>query len=143
MKKRFLLPLSLLFIFIYSFSALSFSGCGWGSPSKGSFLWKNANEESGKDYWRATYSYLKGWKSRGLTIAQDADGKCFLQVNVNTVAGEFDMTISDAKNNILYNYENLQTCQFDIELEDEGTYQVKIEGDEHEGGFSLKQKTND
>ncbi len=109
--------------------------------SSGSYIWKNANENSGTDFWKASYSYFDGLKKRSLVFSEDCNNECILQIDVTTLSGELDITIIDTSGTELYSYENIDTSQFDVELSDKGDYQIRIDGRKHEGSFSVKSKT--
>lgn len=106
--------------------------------SSGNFMWKQANEKSGVDFWKASYSYFEGWKKRGFEFSNDSNGQCILQVDITTVSGELDIIVMDAADQEIYSYKNLATSQFEIELENQGEYEIKIVGRGHNGSFDIK-----
>lgn len=110
--------------------------------SSGSFVWKNAIEKSGIDFWRASYTYFDGWKKRSFTFSKDDKNKCIIQANVETHSGELDIVVYDKNNDELYNYTNIKTSTFDIILDTDGEYEVKVIGKSHNGNFSIKPKVS-
>lgn len=110
--------------------------------SSGSFVWKNAIEKSGIDFWRASYTYFDGWKKRSFTFSKDDKNKCIIQADVETHSGELDIVVYDKNNNELYNYTDIETSTFDIILDIDGEYEVKVIGKGHNGNFSIKPKVS-
>ena len=133
MRKRNLF-LSVLFIcFLFGITDVAKAG-----SSSGSYVWRRAREDSGIDMWTAKYSYFDGWKSRGMTFSNNQDNKCVLQVEISTLSGEIDLTITDEDGQEVCVYDNLDTSQFQITLEDEGSYEIKINARGHQGSFLIQ-----
>lgn len=111
--------------------------------SSGSFKQEMAINSSGLDWWKSSYSKFNGWITRGFTFTNDNEGKCIIQIDVTTKAGELDITVMDAEGTKLNTYKNIATSTFDINLGNGGNYQIRVDAQNHDGGFSIKQKTSD
>lgn len=126
-------------------SSLSSSADGKVLPggSSGSYFRDMATDSSALDRWKSTYTKLDGWITRGFTFTKDSDGKCILQVDVTTKSGELDITVMDSAGKELYSYKNITTSTFDVNLSSGGNYQIRVDARNHDGGFSIRQKTHD
>lgn len=107
----------------------------------GSFKQEMAINSSGLDWWKSSYSKFNGWITRGFTFTNDNEGKCIMQADVTTKAGELDITVMDSEGKELDTYKNIATSTFDINLGNGGDYQIRVDAQNHDGGFSIKQKT--
>lgn len=111
--------------------------------SSGSFKQEMAVNSSGLDWWKSSYSQFNGWITRGFTFTNDNEDKCIIQVDVTTKSGELDITVMDSEGNALDTYKNIATSTFDIDLGNGGDYLIRADAQNHDGGFSIKQKTPD
>lgn len=104
----------------------------------GNYFWNMATDSSDLDWWKASYSVFNGWITRGFRFPSDSEGRCILQADVTTEAGELDITVMDAEGKELSSYKNIPTSTFDIDLGKGGDYQIKADARNHKGSFSIK-----
>ena len=91
---------------------------------------------TGHDGWRnwsASYTRLDGKMKHTI---RPKDNQKTLHVEVVTEEGSLSMKIKDAKGNILFEKEQLETSEFDVKAE--GQAVVSIEAKGHKGSFLVE-----
>lgn len=91
---------------------------------------------TGHDGWRnwsASYTRLDGKMKHTI---RPKDNQKTLHVEVVTEEGSLSMKIKDAKGNILFEKEQLETSEFDVKAE--GKAVVSIEAKGHKGSFLVE-----
>lgn len=91
---------------------------------------------TGHDGWRnwsASYTRLDGKMKHTI---RPKDNQKTLHVEVVTEEGSLSMKIKDAKGNILFEEEQLETSEFDVKTE--GKAVVSIEAKGHKGSFLVE-----
>ncbi len=83
--------------------------------------------------WSASYTRLDGKMKHTI---RPKDSQKTLHVEVVTEEGSLSMKIKDAKGNILFEKEQLETSEFDVKTE--GKAVVSIEAKGHKGSFLVE-----
>lgn len=83
--------------------------------------------------WSASYTRLDGEMKHTI---RPKDNQKTLHVEVVTEEGSLSMKIKDAKGNILFEEEQLETSEFDVKAE--GKAVVSIEAKGHKGSFLVE-----
>lgn len=109
--------------------------------SSGAYFQTMATDSSGLDWWKSSYTQFTGWITRGFKFTGNNDGKCVIQVDVTTDSGELEIAVMDSEGKELYSYKNIATSSFDVDLGKGGDYQIRVDGQQHGGDFSIKQKS--
>lgn len=110
---------------------LIFVSCS-GIATSGSGLRVGWVENNTLTSWNARYTLHSG--SRQRTV--NADGEpSVIAVDIVTTSGEMGLIVTDAKGNVLFSQQGIETSSFEIEIP--GKVTVKITGEDHKGSFSL------
>ncbi len=94
------------------------------------------DENSGDDYWNATYEKFNGYKERNITIS--GDGSHAFAVEIVTDSGSLGLTITDNAGNELYTGNELPTSAFEVGVDSSDKYQVRVDADDHSGSFKIE-----
>lgn len=91
---------------------------------------------TGHDGWRnwsASYTRLDGKMKHTI---RPKDNQKTLHVEVVTEEGSLSMKIKDAKGNILFEKEQLETSEFDVKAEEKAVVSIEAKG--HKGSFLVE-----
>ena len=130
MKKR------LLIITIISILAISLFGCN----SSGKYVVKKmSKEDNGNNYMEMTYEYFDGYKYK--KVEANKGNILELSLNVTTKGGKLNiLVLNDKEEEIYSNYDLNGNIYEKINIDDDGKYMIKIEGDKHEGSYDISWK---
>ena len=84
--------------------------------------------------WSASYFWLLGRLQH--TIYPETDT---LHVEVKTESGTISIEMKDADGNVIFSENNIGTSSFDVEVS--GKVVIKIEADQHKGGFDISSQS--
>ena len=104
MKQNIRCLLSIIIVFV-----IFLGGC-----SKGSYVMKNSDENSGNEYWKATYDDFDGYKQQSISLDKDTDYMFTVQVITNS--GNLELSITGEDGTIYFDENKLQTSTFDIQV---------------------------
>ena len=107
-----------------------FVGCTMGS-GKAVKMTENNNSHR----MSATYEKYDGYKKTTLKLKSDEEKT--VNVDIETKNGELDLTITDEDGNAVYEGDNLETSTFDVTLDKEGEYTIRIDADNHSGSYDI------
>jgi hypothetical protein len=130
MKKRHLIvPLLLLLIILCS--------C-----TKGSGIMKNATEINTPTKMSMMYDKFTGFKET--TIRVDKENPITISVNITTVSGKIDAYIAkeNDKSDTSYEGNDIPTSSFTVTLSEAGDYTIRVDADDHSGGYSFSWQEN-
>ncbi len=132
MKKR------LLIITIISILAISLFGCN----SSGKYVVKKmSKEDNGNNCMEMTYEYFDGYKYK--KVEANKGNILELSLNVTTKGGKLNiLVLNDKEEKIYSNYDlngNINE-KIKINIDEDGKYMIKIEGDKHEGSYDISWK---
>lgn len=85
--------------------------------------------------WSASYFWLLGRLQH--TIYPETDT---LHVEVKTESGTISIEMKDAGGNVIFSENNIGTSSFDVEVS--GKVVIKIEADQHKGGFDISSRSS-
>lgn len=125
MKKRMTTTFSLLLAIVL------FAACAAQSS-----LLVNAMENNGNGFWNLHYERFDGSKDRQINLS--GKGPHTIRVDIETNEGALDLSIEDDAGTQLYRGSELPTSSFEVEADSEGTYHIRLEADNHSGGFSVE-----
>ena len=130
MKKR------LLIITIISILAISLFGCN----SSGKYVVKKmSKEDNGNNYMEMTYEYFDGYKYK--KVEANKGNILELSLNVTTKGGKLNiLVLNDKEEEIYSNYDLNGNINEKIDIDEDGKYMIKIEGDKHEGSYDISWK---
>ena len=130
MKKR------LLIITIISILAISLFGCN----SSGKYVVKKmSKEDNGNNYMEMTYEYFDGYKYK--KVKANKGNILELSLNVTTKGGKLNiLVLNDKEEEIYSNYDLNGNINEKINIDEDGKYMIKIEGDKHEGSYDISWK---
>ncbi|MGM9978499.1 MAG: hypothetical protein ACI33J_06845 [Clostridium sp.] len=130
MKKR------LLIITIISILAISLFGCN----SSGKYVVKKmSKEDNGNNYMEMTYEYFDGYKYK--KVEANKGNILELSLNVTTKGGKLNiLVLNDKEEEIYSNYDLNGNINEKINIDEDGKYMIKIEGDKHEGSYDISWK---
>lgn len=130
MKKR------LLIITIISILAISLFGCN----SSGKYVVKKmSKEDNGNNYMEMTYEYFDGYKYK--KVEANKGNILELSLNVTTKGGKLNiLVLNDKEEEIYSNYDLNGNINEKINIDEDGKYMIKIEGDKHEGSYDINWK---
>lgn len=130
MKKR------LLIITIISILAISLFGCN----SSGKYVVKKmSREDNGNNYMEMTYEYFDGYKYK--KVEANKGNILELSLNVTTKGGKLNiLVLNDKEEEIYSNYDLNGNINEKINIDEDGKYMIKIEGDKHEGSYDISWK---
>ena len=130
MKKR------LLIITIISILAISLFGCN----SSGKYVVKKmSKEDNGNNYMEMTYEYFDGYKYK--KVKANKGNILELSLNVTTKGGKLNiLVLNDKEEEIYSNYDLNGNINEKIDIDEDGKYMIKIEGDKHEGSYDISWK---
>ena len=130
MKKR------LLIITIISILAISLFGCN----SSGKYVVKKmSKEDNGNSYMEMTYEYFDGYKYK--KVEANKGNILELSLNVTTKGGKLNiLVLNDKEEEIYSNYDLNGNINEKIDIDEDGKYMIKIEGDKHEGSYDISWK---
>lgn len=130
MKKR------LLIITIISILAISLFGCN----SSGKYVVKKMiKEDNGNNYMEMTYEYFDGYKYK--KVKANKGNILELSLNVTTKGGKLNiLVLNDKEEEIYSNYDLNGNINEKINIDEDGKYMIKIEGDKHEGSYDISWK---
>ena len=130
MKKR------LLIITIISILAISLFGCN----SSGKYVVKKmSREDNGNNYMEMTYEYFDGYKYK--KVEANKGNILELSLNVTTKGGKINiLVLNDKEEEIYSNYDLNGNINEKINIDEDGKYMIKIEGDKHEGSYDISWK---
>ena len=130
MKKR------LLIITIISILAISLFGCN----SSGKYVVKKmSKEDNGNNYMEMTYEYFDGYKYK--KVEANKGNILELSLNITTKGGKLNiLVLNDKEEEIYSNYDLNGNINEKINIDEDGKYMIKIEGDKHEGSYDISWK---
>ena len=130
MKKR------LLIITIISILAISLFGCN----SSGKYVVKKmSKEDNGNNRMEMTYEYFDGYKYK--KVEANKGNILELSLNVTTKGGKLNiLVLNDKEEEIYSNYDLNGNINEKINIDEDGKYMIKIEGDKHEGSYDISWK---
>ncbi len=102
----------------------------------GGFKAMNYSENSGADYWTASYELFDGYKQRELTLSGDSAHS--FEVEIQSNAGKLALSIKDSNGASLYNSSELPTSSFKVEAFGAGKYTIRFKAENHNGSYSVK-----
>lgn len=110
---------------------LALAGCSFTS---GSYSLTNYSEDSGGDYWRMEHEYFNGYQQKKVVW----NGEPFtLDVDITTLSGSIALTVSGERG-VYYQEKNIGTSAFTVEVPDEVAVTIRVEAEDHQGGFSFR-----
>jgi len=126
----------LLIVAIISILAISLFGCN----SSGTYVVKKmSKEDSGDNYMEMTYEYFNGYKYK--KVEANKGDVLELSTNVNTKGGKLNIFVLNDKDEEIYSNCNLNgKVNETINIDEDGKYKIKIEGDKHEGFYNVNWK---
>lgn len=125
MKKTFLTSIITLI------AVLCILGC-----TTGSYTFINSNENSESEFWNASYDKFNGYKQREITISGEGDHAFTVEIVTNS--GKLGLSIEDDDGKSLYNGNELPSSSFEVIANGEGKYTIRLDADNHNGGFDIK-----
>lgn len=130
MKKR------LLIITIISILAISLFGCN----SSGKYVVKKMSKEDNRNNcMEMTYEYFDGYKYK--KVEANKGNILELSLNVTTKGGKLNiLVLNDKEEEIYSNYDLNGNINEKINIDEDGKYMIKIEGDKHEGSYDISWK---
>lgn len=96
---------------------------------------KNSIENDSSHRISATYDKFDGYKKTTLEVESDEEKT--VNVDIETKKGELDLTITDEDGNAVYEEEDLETSTFDVTLDKEGKYTIRVDADNHSGSYDI------
>lgn len=81
-----------------------------------------------------SYHRFSGQKDRTINV----EGNLALDVNIESEQGKLNLTVTDNKDKVIFQKENLETCNFKIELPEKGKYHIIVEADAHKGSYKIE-----
>lgn len=126
----------LLIITIISILAISLFGCN----SSGKYVVKKmSKEDNGNNYMEMTYEYFDGYKYK--KVEANKGNILELSLNVTTKGGKLNiLVLNDKEEEIYSNYDLNGNINEKINIDEDGKYMIKIEGDKHEGSYDISWK---
>ena len=126
----------LLIITIISILAISLFGCN----SSGKYVVKKmSKEDNGNNYMEMTYEYFDGYKYK--KVEANKGNILELSLNVTTKGGKLNiLVLNDKEEEIYSNYDLNGNINEKIDIDEDGKYMIKIEGDKHEGSYDISWK---
>lgn len=104
---------------------LGLAGCSKVS----SHLFINQREKESSTSWEMTYEKFNGYSQR--TIQIEEAPRAFV-VDVDTEDGTLNVELTKDDQEILTTHEAAS-----VEIKESGTYTLRVEGDDHKGGFTI------
>ena len=86
----------------------------------------------GRSSWSATYQYFDGFQQRNFWVE---NGEDTIQMVVATEKGAIAIEIKDSEGNVIFSEENMATGEYEVEAS--GKVTIRIEAEEHKGGFDI------
>lgn len=88
-----------------------------------------------------SYQKFSGYREQDLSVPSDKT--MLLAGEFSTDSGRLDITVTDAKENVIFEQKDVQNSDFETKLA-EGNYTLRIDADDHSGSYfvswSLNQK---
>lgn len=122
----------LVFASMMVFVILLVSGCS----NVGSYSFINSQEKSENNSWSASYDKFNGYKQREITLTGE-DEHTFI-VEVVTNSGTIGLSIKDKDGKSFYTGKEMPSSSFEVIVDKEGTYIIRLDVDNHSGGFDIK-----
>ena len=112
---------------------LGLSACSFGSYSV--MMGKTVEKTTLKSM---TYSKMNGHKSYKIKLKEDEE--TLITTDIVTEKGTIDVTVTtdDDAQTVIFEEDAIETSNFTITIPESGTYLIKIEADDHRGGFSFE-----
>lgn len=92
-------------------------------------------EDNNSHRMSATYSKFNGYKKTTLKLKNDEEKT--VNVDIETTKGEIDLTITHEDGTVAYEGDNLETSTFEVNLDKEGKYTIRIDADDHSGSYDI------
>lgn len=85
----------------------------------------------------ATYSRFDGTRSYTFTVKEGET--CTIKVSFTTEGGKISASIYEKENpeKHLYEGNDIPTSEFTVNIEESGKYVIRLEAEDHEGGYSF------
>ncbi len=110
--------------------------CLGGCASFGSSAVLVMDEDSGDDYWKASYVKFNGYKERYISVS--GEGEHTFSVEIVTDSGELGLTIEDGEGEECYTGNELPSTSFTVGVDSPGKYTLRVDADDHTGSFNVK-----
>ena len=82
--------------------------------------------------WSAEYMFCDGFMQRTMWLDDEAEE---LIIVVETEEGTIAIEVKDAKGNVIFHQENMETGTYEVEVSKQ--YEVRLEMENHKGGFYI------
>ena len=89
-------------------------------------------EHATKTEWTIEYMFCDGFMQRTMKTAEDENE---INVVVETEEGTIGIVITDKEGNVIFDEKNIQTGNYKVEVT--GKYKVRVEMEDHKGGFHI------
>ena len=103
-------------------------GCTYGS-----YITIKSKENNTRTSMAMSYEKFNGHKSR--TIALEDGETCEISVDITSVSGKLNLSITDKEKNSYYERKDMPTSTFKISLDKPGEYIITMEGENHKGSY--------
>ena len=98
-----------------------------------------SKEDNGNNYMEMTYEYFDGYKYK--KVKANKGNILELSLNVTTKGGKLNiLVLNDKEEEIYSNYDLNGNINEKINIDEDGKYMIKIEGDKHEGSYDINWK---
>ena len=86
----------------------------------------------------ATYSRFDGVRNYAFTVEEGET--CAIKAAFTTEEGKISASIYEKENpeNRPYEGNDIPTCEFTVNITESGKYVIRLEADDHEGGYSFR-----
>ncbi len=118
------------------FALLLIAVCLAGCTAKSGYSALVMDEDSGDNYWEASYEKFDGYKERYISIS--GEGAHTFSVEIVTESGGLGLTIKDSEGEECYTGNDLQSASFTVGVDSPGKYTLRVDADNHTGSFNVE-----